>query len=283
MNPRHSRRSIIILATGFILSNAMVSRAQNPPAASANPSSSSAGAPAPASTRPAYVEAKAQALLNRCLQALGGPAFLNSKTLTAHGRLFSLSSAGEGFVYFDSQTQFPDKRRLAYGLSQKTKPIIVINNGDLGWEIDRIGMVHLDTADIRQWRFSNAYSLENLLRLTIHEPGTLVQSSGVDFVNNLPVDVLEIVDAKQTQIKLCLEHQTALPAEITYRKWNAEVNDWDEYTDDYGDFRTFQGIATAMHITRSRNGRRFSELYRGSAVYNETYPPKIFDDPGAPE
>ncbi len=244
---------------------------------------------APASTsaspsaRPVRIEAKAQALLDRLIQALGGQAFLNSKSLTTQGRLFSISSAGEGFVYFDSQTQFPDKRRLTYGLSKKTKPIVIINNGDLGWEIDRMGMVHLDSEDIRQWKFSNRYALENLLRLRIHEPGALVQSAGVDFVNNLPVDILDVVDATQTQIKICLEHATGLPVEVRYRKWDAEINDWDEYADDYADFRTFQGINTAMHIARSRNGRRFSELYRGSAVYNESYPQKIFEDPGAPQ
>lgn len=269
------------LAAGAVLAAvitiaASIARAQNP--ASSAPASPLASAPA----RPVRVEPKAQALLDRALQALGGPAFLNFQTLTTHGRLFSISDAGEGFVYFDSQVQFPDKRRLAYGLSTKSKPIIIINDGDLGWEIDRMGMVHLDSADIRQWGFANRYGMENLLRLRIHEPGTLVQAAGVDFVNNLPVDILDIVDARQTQIKLCLAHQTALPVEVTYRKWNTEVKDWDDYADDYADFRTFQGIGTPMHITHSRNGRRYSEIYRNSAVYNETYPERIFHDPGAP-
>ncbi|HEV2425231.1 MAG TPA: hypothetical protein VGZ29_10430 [Terriglobia bacterium] len=269
-----------ILAASLIPTGAKAARARNP-AAGAPSSAQTSPAPA-ASPRPARVEPKAQALLDRALQALGGPAFLSFQTLTTHGRLFSISSAGEGFVYFDSQVQFPDKRRLAYGLSTKSKPIIIINNGDLGWEIDRMGMVHLDSADIRQWAFANRYGLENLLRLRVREPGTLVQAEGVDFVNNLPVDILDIVDARQTQIKLCLAHQTALPVEVTYRKWNTEVKDWDDYADDYADFRTFQGIPTPMHITHSRNGRRYSEVYRNSAVYNETYPEKIFHDPGAP-
>jgi hypothetical protein len=283
LRPTNSRLTArnLILTVGLILSSVGATRAQNPVPANP-PSGPSGSASAPASARPASIEPKAQVLLDRTIQALGGATFLSFKALTTHGRLFSLSSAGEGFVYFDSQTQFPDKRRLAYGLSTKSKPIIVINNGDQGWEIDRMGMVHLDSADIRQWRFSNRYSLENLLRVRIHEPGTLVQSAGVDFVNNLPVDILDIVDAQQTQIKLCLAHQTALPVEISYRKWNAEVNDWDEYADDYADFRTFQGIATPMHIARSRNGRRYSEVYRNTVVYNESYLPKLFEDPGAP-
>jgi hypothetical protein len=269
----------VMLLASLISSSARAAHPQSPAPEAPSPPS---GASAHVSGAPARIEPKAQQILARTIQALGGAPFLNFKTLTSHGRLFSISSAGEGFVYFDSQTQFPDKRRLAYGLSTKTKPIVVINNGDRGWEIDRMGMVHLDSADIRQWGFATRYSLENLLRLRIHEPGSLVQSAGVDFVNNLPVDVLEIVDASQTEIKLCLDRQTALPSEISYRKWNAEENDWDEYADDYADFRTFQGISTAMHITRSLNGRRFSELYRSSVVYNESYAPRLFEDPAAP-
>ena len=214
-------------------------------------------------------------------QALGGQAFKDAKTLTTQGRLFSLGGGGEGFVYFESQVQYPDKRRLVYGMNKKAKVITVVNNGDQGWEIDRMGMVHLDSTEIRRWRFANRYGLENLLRLRINEPGALVQAAGVDFVNNLAVNILDIVDADQTQIKLYLDKRTDLPAEVWYRKWNPTINDWDEYTDIYADYRVFQGINTPLHITRSLNGERFSEVYRSDAAYNETYSTQLFADPSA--
>jgi hypothetical protein len=237
-------------------------------------------APSSPSTLPVRIEPKAQQILDRTIQALGGAAFLNAKTITTHGRL---GSGGGGIVYFDSQVQFPDKRRLTYGLAKKGKPIVVINNGDLGWEIDRMGTVSLDSVDIRSWRFNNRYSLENLLRLRIHEPGTLVQTAGVDFVDNLNVDILDVVDAKQTHVKLYLSTQTGLPARISYRKWDAEINDWDEYSDIFGNYGTYQGITVARQISHLVNDRRVSEVYRESAVFNETYPPGIFDDPTAPK
>jgi hypothetical protein len=243
-------------------------------------------APAPANSPviralPTRVDPNAQPILDRMFQALGGQPFLDFKTLTAHGRLFSLGGGGVGFVYFDSQVQYPDKRRLVYGMSKKAKAITVVNNGDQGWEIDRMGMVHQDSTEIRRWKFANRYGLENLLRLRIHEPGALVQSAGVDFVSNLAVNILEIVDTEQTQIKLYIEKRTDLPAEVWYRKWNPAINDWDEYTDIYADYRVFQGINTPMHITRSLNGERFSEVYRSTVTYNETYPPPLFADPSA--
>ena len=263
---------VAVLALGTTL-------AQDQAPATANP-------PSPANSPviralPTRIDPKAQPILDRMFQALGGQAFLDFKTLTTHGRLFSLGGGGEGFVYFDSQVQYPDKRRLTYGMSKKTKPITVVNNGDQGWEVDRMGLVHLDTTELRRWKFANRYGLENLLRLRMREPGALVQSAGTDFVNNITVNILDVVDAEQTQIKLYLDKRTDLPAQVDYRKWNATINDWDEYTDIYADYRTFQGIATPLHISRSLNGERFSEVYRGDAAYNETYPPQIFADPSA--
>ena len=255
--------------------------AQNAPA-STNPqdaapaASTSAPAPAPA----ARVDPKAQPLLDRALQALGGQAFLDARTLGSHGRIFSLGGGGEGFVFYDSQVQFPDKRRLAYGITKKGRPIIIINNGDQGWEVDRMGQIHLETSEIRQWRFANRYSLENLLRVTLHEPGVLVQRGESDFVNNVNVDVLDIFDSRHTQIKLDLNTQTGLPAQVSYRRWNPALNDWDEFADVYADFRPFQGVATPMHITRFANGERVSEVFRSTVTYNENYPAVLFNDPG---
>jgi hypothetical protein len=267
----------LALALTFTLCAAAAQEA--PPAGA--PAAPGANSP-PIHALPARVDPKAQPVLDRTLQALGGQAFLSFKTLTTHGRLFSLGSGGAGgFVYFDSQVQYPDRRRLMYGMSQEAKVITVVNNGDQGWEIDRMGMVHLDSTEIRRWKFANRYGLENLLRLRIHEPGVLVQSAGGDFVNNLAVSILEIVDAEQTQIKLYIDKRTDLPAEVWYRKWNPVINDWDEYTDIYADYRIFQGINTPLHITRSLNGERFSELYRSDAVYNETYSVQLFADPSA--
>jgi hypothetical protein len=277
MISRRYKWLLLLVAAPALIFGRRNSGAQNQPSATAT-AQSAATSPVirPLPTR---VDPSAQPLLDHMFQALGGPAFLGFKTLTTHGRLFSLGGGGEGFVYFDSQVQYPDKRRLTYGMSKKAKPITVVNNGDQGWEVDRMGLVHLESTEIRRWKFANRYGIENLLRLRIREPGALVQNAGVDFVNNLAVNILDIVDAEQTQIKLYIDKRTDLPAQVGYRKWNPTINDWDEYADEYADYRTFQGIATPMHITRSLNGERFSEVYRSTVVYNETYPPQLFADP----
>jgi hypothetical protein len=226
------------------------------------------------------VDPKGQALLDRTIQALGGPAFLNFKTLTTSGRSFSITDEqASGFVTFESQVVYPDKRRFAYGLGKK-KPIVLINNGDQAWEVDRMGLTHQTPEQARRWKITNTYSLENLLRLRAREPGVLVQDAGSDFVENLATQVLDIHFSSGVDVKVYLNKANFLPVRITCRVQDPKTLDWDEYTDVYGDYQSFQGIQTPMHITRFFNDDRISETFRNTAKYDEVLPATLFQPPG---
>jgi hypothetical protein len=223
---------------------------------------------------PRRVDPKAQQLLNRAIQALGGQAFLNFKTLTAKGRVYAIQDESTaGLEPYQSYVQYPDKRRFSYG---KTPPVILINNGEKGWEIDRYGLIDQPKEQVDRWIVSNRYSLENLLRMRINDPGVLVLTGGVDFVDNVPTQGIEITEAGGTNVRLDLNRQTFLPTRITYRVWNPKIGDWDEYADAYADYKLFDGIQTPLHITRYANGDRVGETFRNSAHYNEDYPANYF-------
>jgi len=228
---------------------------------------------------PSRVDPKAQALLDQAIQTLGGQAFLGFKTLTTSGRSFSITDEQTtGFVTFDSQVEYPDKRRFAYGLGKK-KPIVLINNGDQAWEVDRMGLTHQTPEQARRWKITSTYGLENLLRLRTREPGVLIQEAGSDFVENLATRVLDIHFTNQAGVKLYLNKANSLPVRITYRVQDPKTLEWDEYADVYGDFRSFQGIQTPMHITRSLNDERISETFRSTAKYDEVLPASLFQPP----
>ena len=79
---------------------------------------------------PSHEDPQARQMLDRAIQALGGQAFLNAKSLTTKGRAFFFQDgATAGMEPYESWVQYPDKRRFSYG---KTKPVILINNGDKG-------------------------------------------------------------------------------------------------------------------------------------------------------
>lgn len=232
---------------------------------------------------PAHISPDGQALLDKVIQALGGSTFLDFKTMNSRGRAFSISDgATQGFVLYQSAAEFPAKRRLSYGLSKKSKAVTIINNGDQGWELDRYGLIEQSPKEIRAWRLANRYSLENLLRARVHQPGTLVQSGGEDFVDNRPVVVLDIFDADQVEVKVDLNQATGLPLQVTYRVLNPDTRQWDDYADVYSDYRPAQGVQTPMHLVRYENGNRVAETFRTQVRYNDPYPAGFFEPPNQP-
>ena len=229
----------------------------------------------PASSQPAgHVDPQARQLLDHAIQTLGGQAFLSAKTMTSKGRVFFFQDeATVGLEPYQSWFQYPDKRRFSYG---KTKPVILINSGDKGWELDRYGLIAQPESQLQGWILGNRYSLENLLRLRINEPGVLIQMGKVDFVDNTATQGIEIMAAGGISVRLDLRHQTFLPSRITYRIRNVKEDAWDEYSDAYSDYKTIDGIQTPMHITRYQNGDRIGETFRNAAQYNEEYPSNYF-------
>jgi hypothetical protein len=229
-----------------------------------------------ASGPPSKIDPKAQVFLDQTVQALGGEAFLRAKSVTTRGRIFAIADGvTAGFAPFKSTVEYPEKRRFSYG--KGSRPVLLVNDGEQGWELDRYGLIRQPPEQVRRWRLANRYSLENLFRRVIHEPGVLIQAGGVDFVENLPAQTVEITDAEQVRVKLYLHKTTFLPIRITYRVQNPKTQEWDEFADVYGEYRMFQEIQTPMHITRFLNDERFSEIFRTAVEYNASYPPNYFE------
>jgi len=232
---------------------------------------------APPPVLPSRIAPQAQKLLDTVIQALGGEAFLHYQSIATTGHVFSISQGQTaGYFPFKSTEMPPDKRRFSYG---KGKPVILINNGDQGWEMDNLGRTHQNPEQKRGWEIANRYSLDNLFRYRIHEPGVLILASGVDFVDNQPVEVVDIIDAQNVKVKLYLRRSTHLPVRITYRVQNPNNREWEDYADDYSDYQSFQGITTPMHVIRYLDDERIGELFRRTVSYNQAVPANYFDRP----
>ncbi|MFB3920755.1 MAG: hypothetical protein ACE145_03490 [Terriglobia bacterium] len=225
---------------------------------------------------PSRIAPSAQELFDRTIQALGGDAFLHAKSLKTRGRLFAIEEGSTaGLAPFESTVEFPDKRRLSYG--KGTTPVILVNNGDAGFQLDRYGMVRQPADQVQRWKISTRYSLENLFRQIIREPGILVQDAGRDFVDNLPARVVDIIDRQHVHMRLYVNAKTLLPIRFTYRVQDPKTAEWDEFAEVYGEYKMFQGVQTPMQITRLRNGERYSEIFRAAAEYNAAYPANYFE------
>ncbi len=226
-----------------------------------------------------HIGPAAQTLLARSISALGGAAFLDSKTMTTAGRAFSIADGvTSGFVHYERDQEVPQKRRLSYGLGKKMV-VALINDGDQGWEIDRYGVIEQSDKQIQTWKEANRYGLTNVLRRLLHEAGVLVQSGGQDFIENRPAALVDIIDSRQVDVRLYLDAQTYLPLRIAYRLPDAATHDWNDYDELYADYRKVQGVDTPMHLIRYVNGERTAETFRFQVRYNQTYPAVTFQAP----
>jgi hypothetical protein len=245
------------------------------------PSAFAQEAPTPAATAQAAPEAKGpridpktKELLDKVIQALGGQAFLNYKTISSTGRAFSIYE-GEttGFAHYQSEVEPPDKRRFAYGKGQQ---VILLNNGSRGWQQDRFGLIRQKPEAVRRWQIAMRYSLEGVFRHIVREPGTLILDGGTDFVDLLPARVLDITDSHNVGVKVYLQRSTYLPIRITYRIQNPESREWTEYSESYSDYQEFQGIRTPMRMVRYVDQERAAEYFLNTAEYNKEFPPGYF-------
>jgi hypothetical protein len=263
------RKQWIVLCILFLVFGAVPARSGQENTGDAP---SQAAKPEAATSR---IDPKSRELLDKVIQALGGQTFLSFKTLSSRGRAFSIYE-GEttGFAPYESDFEPPDKRRFAYG---KKQPVILINNGSRGWQQDRFGLIRQKVESVRRWQITTRYGLESLVRRVVREPGTLVQDAGTDFVDLLPVRVLDISDSRQVEVKLYLQRSTYLPIRIAYRVQNPQSREWDEYGESYSDYREIQGIQTPMRLVRYVNGERVLEYFLNTAEYNKEYPPGYFE------
>ncbi len=244
-----------------------------------SPPFASSQGPAPAGqnapTAGTTIDPKAQELLDRAIQALGGAAFLGFMRLSSSGRIFAIADGiTAGFAPFESLVEFPDKRRFSYG---KKQPVIMINDGDHAWELDKYGLTSQLPEQVHRWKLATRYGLENLLRRRIREPGILIQDGGVDFVDNVPTRVVDIIEKEEVEVKLFLNRQNFLPVRISYRVRHPQTGEWDSYADVYGDYQKIQEIQTPMHIARFLNDERIGEIFRNNARYDENFPPGTFE------
>jgi hypothetical protein len=241
---------------------------------------------------PTRIDAQSRQLLDRTIQALGGQAFLNAKSLTSKGRAFFFRDGNTaGMQPFVSQVVYPDKRRFTFGKNKKilsmdtgnvsyegeTKSVTLINNGKKGWELDQYGLIAQPEQQLQGWILSNRYSLESLLRQRINDAGVLIQFGKVDFVDNVRTQSIEIIESGGISIRLDVSPTTFLPTRIYYRVWNARDKARDEYSDAYSEYKVIDGIQLPMHVTRYLNGDRIGETFRNFAKLNEDYPEKLFN------
>lgn len=209
---------------------------------------------------------KAKDLLQKMIAAMGGPAFLNYQTMTQEGRSYSFfqgqpNSLGIPFWRF---WKYPDKDRIEV---TKQRDITYIYNGDRGYEITYKGTAAVEPRDLSEYLMRRRYSLEQVLRVWLPDPGTLILYDGSALAEQTFVEQVTLVNKKNESVTLGIDPNSnfLIKKSFTYRDFDGLKSTDDEV---YANYRAEGGIQTAHTVVRYHNGQQTGQRFLTKVDYN---------------
>src|SRR5262249_5486643 len=146
-----------------------------------------------------------------------------------------------------------------------------------GWEITFRGAKPLEKERLDRYRDTTLRNFFYILHYRLKEPGMVFESRGTDVVENVPVEVVDIIDAQSkvmtgefhTSIKLRIRQSWVFRDEKTKDR-DEEVTRFSRYRDVGG------GVQWPHQILRERNGDKIYEMFSESVRVNQDLTDAVF-------
>ena len=239
----------------------------------ATPSSTQASQEAPVAQENS---AKAKALLDQAIQALGGDAYLHIQDMTQQGRTYSFhrGEATSTGVLFWRFVKYPDKERIEL---TKQRDVADVFNGVKGYEITFKGTAQLDSKILADYLRRRDHSLDLVLRKWINEPGVALFYEGSAIAADKPAEQVSIMNAKNDSVTLYIDSTTHLPLKkmFTWRDPTDNLRNTEEEI--YDAYRPTQGVMTPYSVTRFYNGEMSNQRFLNNVTYNDALNESMFD------
>ncbi|MFZ3340136.1 MAG: hypothetical protein WA213_04585 [Terriglobales bacterium] len=248
---------------------------------------------------------KARALLEQSIQALGGQPYLTFQNRSETGRYYPLyhgrtESTGLPYNYY---VEYPDKDRFEVlalkeihiipgtidvgGVKSGHKDLILIHNGDHGYEVSYKGTAAQDKQDLQNYLRRRDHSPEWVFRKWMNDPTVALFYNGLDVVDSKPVEGVTLLNSHDDSVTVSIDQSTHYPVRISY-SWrdpkDKQMNTEEEIFDNY---KPEDGIMTPHSFTRYFNGEMSQQRFITKAKYNLNLPETLFEasvtyDPRAP-
>ncbi len=221
---------------------------------------------------------KARAVLNKMIETLGGPAYLNVQDLQGevrYGSFYHGTSNGSNIYY--RYWQWPDKDRREF---TKARDIVILHTGDKGFETTFRGTKAEDPEQLRRYLLGRDHSLPIVLRQWLNDPGTALFYEGSTIAENQPCERISIINGQNDAVTLLVSTLTHLPIEKLFTTRDPQSREKDEQAEIFDNWKMVQGVNTAYTTVVMRNGEIVSQQNINSISYNN-HPQSSLFEPGA--
>jgi len=228
---------------------------------------------------------KAEAILNRAIEALGGTTYLNVRTVVGRG-FYTTYQDGASLLptRFLDYIAFPDKERTEF--TANGIRVINTNNGSTGWLYDGAtkSINDLKAPQIEDFKRGMRASFENLLRGWWRKEGATLtylgrREAGLAKRN----EAVRLVYSDGFWVEYEFGARDALPAKVIYKRTRtkADSEETEEITEEDWLAKpvAIEGVTAPFVIDHYIDGKQTSRINYESIEYNRTLPDSLFARP----
>ena len=214
---------------------------------------------------------KARQLLDKCLESIGGDAFLHMKTLKQTGRAYSFyrkDLSGLAVITIFNEYGPPEEnedpewlpvsRREVY--TEKGDYYTLFQNGK-GWEVTYLGARPLPEDQVQRYRISTRRDIFHILRYRLNEPDMYFYYAGTQVMNNVPTHAIEITDSEGEKVTVYLRMSDNLPIQQVYLRRDPKTRIPFEEKWIYSKYRQVGGVKVPWNVQHVRDEERIFELF----------------------
>lgn len=216
---------------------------------------------------------KARQLLDQCIQALGGDAWLHAADMEQEGRSYAYehgSPASVGILFWRFW-KFPDKDRVEF---TKQRDVAYVYNGDKGYEITYKGTAAMDPVDLKTYLRNRDHSLETILRIWLPDQKTALFYDGPALAEQKYTDRISLMNGDDS-VTLYLDRDTHLPVKKEY-EWRSADRYRNVEDEVFDNWRPEQGINTPHSTLRIHNGEIINQRFITNVKFNQGIPDSKF-------
>jgi hypothetical protein len=236
---------------------------------------------------PAPSEIQGRQMMQKAITALGGPEFLNMRSLMTKGRIYGFFhdqlsgyDIARTFVEYTDQPEGKDlavKERQVLG---KKQDYAVLYLPDQAFDLTFRGARPIDDESWLRYDRATRNDIRYILRYRMKETGLDFDYVGSDVLLSTHVEIVDISGAGNLSIRVYFDHNTMLPIRQVYnwmdsntRERNEDVTFFDKWRD------AGFGVMWPFSTERQHNGYKTFQAFADEAEVNKSLPDKIFDLP----
>ena len=227
---------------------------------------------------------KGRRLLDQMVEALGGQAWLNLKDYEEDGRIagFSKGQPTGSNVQFFEFYRLPVGERIEFArprdiMPGSTRDVVQVWTADNGYEVTYKGKKPLETKLVEEYLRVRAHTIREVVTEWMKRPGVVVVSEGTSMVERRLADKFTVLSPDNDAVTIETDQNTHLPLRRSFEYRNAIFKDHDQDVLEFEDYHMYQGLPTALSVTRYKDGDMVSQRFVTKVSYNAGIAPEKFD------